>query len=102
MDAQASVSRSAAGLDAAATTLASLASTDACTPATLDATAIATVASAVVLAAAERTESRGCHRRSDFPATDAGWRRRLGVKLTHDGVEVATTPVVSREERRIA
>ena len=47
---------------------------------------------AVVAAAATRTESRGCHRRSDFPASREEWRRHLDVRLATDGepvVEIA-------------
>lgn len=36
-----------------------------------------TVATAVVAAATARTESRGCHRRSDFPETSREWQRHL-------------------------
>jgi L-aspartate oxidase len=55
-----------------------------------EATNVLTVASAVVAAASARTESRGCHRRSDFPEPRDEWRRHLGARLAEDGtVEVA-------------
>ena len=40
-----------------------------------------TVAAAVVAAAQERTESRGCHRRTDFPVPDDRWLTHLDVTL---------------------
>jgi L-aspartate oxidase len=46
-----------------------------------ESTNILTVASAVVAAAQARTESRGCHRRSDFPETSAEWVRHLDVTI---------------------
>jgi L-aspartate oxidase len=40
-----------------------------------------TVATAVVAAAQARTESRGCHRRSDYPAPDDRWLTHLDVTI---------------------
>ncbi|MCA1657101.1 MAG: FAD-binding protein [Actinobacteria bacterium] len=37
------------------------------------------VGAAVVLAASERTETRGCHTRTDFPTTEAGLAHRLVI-----------------------
>jgi L-aspartate oxidase len=42
-------------------------------------------AQALLAAAVLRTETRGAHARSDFPATDDAWRRRL----VHSGDRVA-------------
>ena len=53
-------------------------------------TNILTIASAVVAAAARRTESRGCHRRTDFPESRDEWHRHIDVRLDADGV-VRTT-----------
>ncbi len=50
-----------------------------------EATNVLTVASAVVAAATARTESRGCHRRSDFPEARDEWRHHLDVELAGDG-----------------
>jgi L-aspartate oxidase len=44
-------------------------------------TNLLTVASAVVLAACAREESRGCHRRSDFPDPREEWRHSQDVRL---------------------
>ena len=46
-----------------------------------EATNLLTIASAVVSGAMARTESRGCHRRSDFPKSDDAWVRHLEVEL---------------------
>jgi L-aspartate oxidase len=50
-----------------------------------EATNLLTVASAMVAAARRRTESRGCHRRTDHPDPDDAWRRHLAVTLGADG-----------------
>ncbi len=50
-----------------------------------EATNLLTVASAVVASAATRTESRGCHRRTDFPEPRPEWVRHLDVRLDADG-----------------
>ncbi|MGO2741189.1 MAG: L-aspartate oxidase, partial [Cellulosimicrobium funkei] len=43
------------------------------------------VATALTAAAALRTESRGGHFRTDFPASDPAWERRVLVSLGADG-----------------
>ncbi|HWK91029.1 MAG TPA: L-aspartate oxidase [Luteimicrobium sp.] len=48
------------------------------------------VASALTEAALRRTESRGGHFRSDFPAVDPTWERRVVVRLGADGELVVT------------
>jgi L-aspartate oxidase len=53
------------------------------------------VASAVAAAAEARTESRGCHRRTDWPEPRDVWLRHLTVRLATDGapaVEGAPAP----------
>jgi L-aspartate oxidase len=56
-------------------------------------TNVLTVAAAVVAAAQERTESRGCHRRTDFPVPDDRWLTHLDVTLDAVGLEVTGGPV---------
>jgi len=58
-----------------------------------EATNILTVATAMVAAASARTESRGCHRRSDHPEPRPEWLRHLDVTLDSSGA-------VSVEDRR--
>jgi L-aspartate oxidase len=83
------VLRDAESLDAAAAVLDAVAGKlDGAGPTTRrawEATNILTVATAVVVAAARRTESRGCHRRTDFPEPRPGWVRHLDVTLDGDG-----------------
>ena len=57
-----------------------------------EATNLLTVAAAVVAAAVARTESRGCHRRADWPETREVWRTHLRVHLGPAGVVIAGIP----------
>jgi L-aspartate oxidase len=57
-----------------------------------EATNALTVARAVVAAAAARTESRGCHRRSDWPHPSAAWQRHLTVRLIDGELEITGSP----------
>ncbi|MET0324857.1 MAG: FAD-binding protein, partial [Ilumatobacteraceae bacterium] len=50
-----------------------------------EATNVLTAGAAVVAAATAREESRGCHRRSDFPEPRPEWVRHLDVRLGPDG-----------------
>jgi L-aspartate oxidase len=62
--------------------------------AVVEATALHTVTSLLATAALARTESRGCHRRSDAPGTSPEWEVRLVHRLDDDGrVRTRTTPV---------
>jgi L-aspartate oxidase len=83
------VHRDAESLASAATILDAVAGkSDPAGPATRaawESTNLLTVASAVVLAAATRTESRGCHRRTDHPVSRDEWLRHLDVRLAGDG-----------------
>jgi L-aspartate oxidase len=55
--------------------------------------ALTLLAQAVLAAAGTRTESRGCHVRTDFPARDDGWQRAsLEVALDDAGRPVVRAP----------
>jgi L-aspartate oxidase len=94
MTAHASVVRDGDGLAAASAALAATTSGIPRTVTDLEDAALTTTATALVLAAAARTESRGCHTRLDHPDTDDDWRRPLHVRRTPDGTLAVTTTAV--------
>lgn len=51
-----------------------------------EATNVAVVSAALLGAATERTESRGCHWREDFPETSGDWRVRIVTTMDGDGL----------------
>jgi len=62
--------------------------------ATVEATAVHTVATVLTAAALARPESRGCHRRADAPDTLQEWEVRLVHRLGADGsLRTRTEPV---------
>lgn len=61
-----------------------------------EATNVLTVARAVVMAARTREESRGCHRRTDFPTPRETWRHRIYLALRGDLERVPPQPPVVR------
>lgn len=68
--------------------------------AALTATNLHAVATALVAAAAARTESRGCHRRADHPATSPAWERRIGIRQIDGVLRLDSIPL--RRERTAA
>ncbi|MEU5692561.1 L-aspartate oxidase [Actinosynnema sp. NPDC020468] len=59
--------------------------------------ALTLAARALIAAAAQRHESRGCHVRTDFTERDdAGWSRSQVVRLNPSGQPVLADPVVAR------
>jgi L-aspartate oxidase len=55
-----------------------------------EATNLLTVALAVVTSAAQRTESRGCHRRSDYAITLDSWKRHTCLVQDHGQIRVTS------------
>ncbi|MET1076173.1 MAG: L-aspartate oxidase, partial [Umezawaea sp.] len=58
--------------------------------------ALTLAARALIAAAAERTESRGCHVRTDYTVRDeVRWHRTQAVRLTPTGQPVLADPVMA-------
>jgi L-aspartate oxidase len=57
------------------------------------------VGAAIAAAAIARTESRGAHSRSDFPASDRAWAGRV---VTADGRTVGFAPLAQQPTREPA
>jgi L-aspartate oxidase len=87
------VLRTPEGLHKAAhilSTLAANASSDVVpTRKAFEATNMLTIATAVVQAATLRTESRGCHRRTDVVEQVDTWKRHLACRVVNGTVEVS-------------
>ncbi|ONI70604.1 L-aspartate oxidase [Actinosynnema sp. ALI-1.44] len=58
--------------------------------------ALTLVARALIAAASARTESRGCHVRTDFPDSDPAWQHSLAVRLNPSGQPVLAAPTSLR------
>ncbi|MDO1482464.1 L-aspartate oxidase [Rhodococcus rhodochrous] len=87
------VVRDADGLAAAAVELDRMSVAATCTDADrLEDSALTVTARALLLAAQRRTESRGCHTRSDRPDTDPTQARSLELRIDDDGELSFTTP----------
>ena len=98
------VLRTPEGLDAAARTLDLPADAAGCGRESWEATNLLTVARAVVTAATARTESRGCHRRTDYPEPRAVWLVHLDVRLDANGdimVSLAPTATAPRSRSEV-
>ena len=102
MSAGAAIGRDAAGLATAsdAVEAAAVAAAGSPTPATgraaVEDAALALVAAAVLAAAGTRTETRGCHVRTDHPRRDDAWQRAsLRVRLDAGGRPVVDADVLA-------
>lgn len=96
MSAHAGVLRNARGLAEASATLAGLAGGAEPRTENWEATNLLTVASALVRAAAARTETRGAHWREDRPDTDdARWRGHLDSVLSDGELITRYTPTLT-------
>jgi L-aspartate oxidase len=93
MSAYAGIGRDAAGLAAASAVVS--ATTGRClrTAADAEAAGLTLVAAMLLAAATARTETRGCHLRTDYPGTAPEWRRSITVTLHDSGLPVAAEPV---------
>lgn len=85
MTAHASVVRDGDGLASAATELGRSGVAVAGSGAALEDTSLTVAASALVMAALARWESRGCHTRTDYPDTTDAFRRSIEVRIGRDG-----------------
>ncbi|KAA0021037.1 L-aspartate oxidase [Antrihabitans cavernicola] len=92
MTRNASVVRDGAGLAEATVTLAAVGSTVPTTLREQEDTALTVTATALVLAAAARTESRGCHTRADCPTSDEAQRHSIEVHMDEAGELHASEP----------
>ena len=95
MSRHASVVRDAAGLRALAVLLDHAPECKVVRRAELEDAALTVVASAVAAAALERTESRGCHHRSDHPETDPARAVSTSVRLGPADQPVVAQPAVA-------
>ncbi len=94
MSRYAAIGRDADGLAAAGSVL-DLSTQDSplWTHAAVEDAALTVVAQALLAAAVRRTESRGCHVRTDFPGLDDGWRRSQLIRLSPSGQPVLADPI---------
>jgi L-aspartate oxidase len=97
-----SVMREASGLAQALSVLDRLAGTDRLDDAALSATNLALAGRLVAGAAAMRTESRGCHRRSDFPERDAAWLLHIDARTDSRGRIILTRTDQVRQSQEAA
>jgi L-aspartate oxidase len=94
MSGHAGIGRDAAGLAAASSVAAAATRRRLRTSREAEDAALTLVAAAVLAAAATRTESRGCHLRTDHRRAVARWRRSIAVVLDDSGVPVPAEAVL--------
>ncbi|HEY2765489.1 MAG TPA: L-aspartate oxidase [Pseudonocardiaceae bacterium] len=94
MSAHAGIGRDAAGLAAAAEVVGATSGRALRTPVDAENAGLTLAAAAVLAAANARTESRGCHLRTDHPRTAPEWRRSITVTLDDAGAPVPAEPML--------
>lgn len=94
MSAHAGIGRDAAGLAAAATVVRAAPWRPLRTPRDAEDAGLTLAAAAVLAAASARTESRGCHLRTDHPRPATCWRRSITVTLDDAGTPVVAQPML--------
>jgi L-aspartate oxidase len=95
MTRDASVVRDTAGLHRLADTLATATDRNVVSRADFEDVALTLTARAVAAAALDRTESRGCHHRGDFPGTEPVQAVSTAVRLGADGQVAVVQPSVT-------
>jgi L-aspartate oxidase len=93
MSAHAGIGRDAAGLAAASAIAQATTRRRLRTPRDAEDAGLTLAAAAVLAAASTRTESRGCHVRTDHPRTAARWRRSIAVVLDDKGTPMVAQPM---------
>jgi L-aspartate oxidase len=93
MSAHAGIGRDAAGLAAASAVAMASTPQRLRTPREAEDAGLTLAAAAILAAATARTESRGCHLRTDHPRTRARWRRSIAVVLDCTGAPMVAGPV---------
>jgi L-aspartate oxidase len=94
MSAHAGIGRDATGLAAASAVARAAVLRRLRTPRDAEDAGITLAAAAVLTAASTRTESRGCHLRTDHPRVVARWRRSIAVVLDDAGTPVVAPPML--------
>ncbi|MGH3872768.1 MAG: L-aspartate oxidase [Pseudonocardiaceae bacterium] len=94
MSAYAGIGRDAAGLAAASAVVSVTTQRPVCNRRDAEDAGLTLAAAALLTAAAARTETRGCHVRTDHPRSAAGWRRSIPVLLDDAGAPVVAQPML--------
>jgi L-aspartate oxidase len=94
MSAHAGIGRDSAGLAAASAVAGATTRRRIRTSRDAEDAGLTLTAAAVLAAAAARTESRGCHLRTDHPRPAERWRRSIGVVLDDAGTPVPAEPAL--------
>jgi L-aspartate oxidase len=94
MSAHAGIGRDGAGLAAASAVASATTERALGTAADAENAGLTLAAAALLAAASARTESRGCHLRTDYPDSRPQWRCSIRVTLDDTGAPVAAEPAL--------